>query len=254
MKPLIPLKPMKQSALLTFAVCAFAVLAQTALAQAVPDYIQSAVDSTARAEAMKARDAARHPGEMLALSGIKPGDHVVEFAGFGQYYTTILAEIVGPQGTIDVYDLPYTDRFAGEPSRAFDAAHDNVNYHQVDYNAIELPQNVDIVYNVLYYHDLFINKIDTAALNRKIFDSLKPDGVFFIIDHNAAPGSGTRDTDKLHRIDPAVIKQEVEAAGFRLEATSDLLKQEEDARSGQISFAEGLRDTSDQSVFKFVKP
>lgn len=227
---------------------------QAALAQAVPDYIQSAVASEARSAAMKARDAARHPAEMLALSGIKPGDHVVEFAGFGQYYTTILADIVGPQGSVEVYDLPYTDRFAGEPSRAFDAAHDNVSYHQVDYNTMTLPQNVDIVYNVLYYHDLPINKIDTAALNKKIFDALKPGGVFFVIDHNAAPGSGTRDTESLHRIDPKVIEQEVTAAGFRLEATSDLLHQEADAKSGRISFAEGLRDKSDQSVFKFVKP
>jgi predicted methyltransferase len=248
------MKTPKQLVLKAFAACAFLALTQLSLAQDVPGYIQSAVDSAARADAMKARDAARHPGEMLALSGIKPGDHVVEFAGFGQYYTTMLAEIVGPQGSVDVYDLPYTDRFAGEPSRAFDAAHDNVNYHQVDYNTMELPQNVDIVYNVLYYHDLPINKIDTAALNKKIFDALKPGGVFFVIDHNAAPGSGTRDTEELHRIDPEVIRKEVTAAGFRLEATSDLLKQESDARSGRISFAEGLRDTSDQSVFKFVKP
>jgi predicted methyltransferase len=250
------MKTLQHSVLKALALCAFAALAQAALAQAisVPDYIQGAVDSTARAEAMKARDAKRHPGEMLALSGIKPGDHVVEFAGFGQYYTTMLTEIVGPEGHVDVYDLPYTDRFAGEPSRAFAAAHANVTYHQVDYNAIELPQDVDIVYNVLYYHDLPINKIDTAALNKKIFAALKPGGVFFVIDHNAAPGSGMRDTEKLHRIDPEVIRKEVTDAGFRLEATSDLLKQEADARSGQISFAEGLRDTSDQSVFKFVKP
>ena len=120
-------------------------------------------------------------------------------------------------------DLPYTEARAGVASREFVAKHPNTRYTVADYNTVELPQNLDVVLNVLYYHDLPLNKIDTAALNAKILKALKPGGIYFIVDHNAAPGSGMRDTEKLHRIDPAVIKQEVLASGFELVAESKLL-------------------------------
>jgi predicted methyltransferase len=109
------------------------------------------------------------------------------------------------------------------------------------------------VFNVLYYHDLPLNNIDTAALNKKIFDALKPGGVFFIVDHNAAPGSGTRDTKQLHRIDPEVIKKEVKAAGFELVEDSKLLAHAEDDHTKMV-FTPGTRGTTDQSVLKFRKP
>ncbi len=189
---------------------------------------------------------------MLALSGVKPGDQVVEFASFGQYFTTLLSDIVGPQGKIYMYDLPYTEERAGAASRAFVAAHPNSKYELVDYNKIELPQNVDVVFNVLYYHDLPLNNIDTAALNAKILKALKPGGIFFIVDHNAAPGSGTRDTKTLHRIDPAVIRKEVTAAGFELVEESKLLAHADDDHTKMV-FAPGTRGTTDQTIFKFRK-
>ncbi len=190
---------------------------------------------------------------MLALSGVKPGDQVVEFASFGQYFTTLLSDIVGPQGKIYMYDLPYTEERAGAASRAFVAAHPNSKYELVDYNKLELPQNVDIVFNVLYYHDLPLNNIDTAALNTKIFKALKPGGIFFVVDHNAAPGSGTRDTKTLHRIDPTVIRKEVTAAGFEVVEESKLLSHAEDDHTKMV-FAPGTRGLTDQTIFKFRKP
>jgi predicted methyltransferase len=219
----------------------------------VPAYIKSAVESPSRSAEQKARDFNRKPAEVLALSGVKPGDKVVEFASFGQYFTTMLSDIVGPKGTIYMYDLPYTEQRAGAASRAFVAAHPNSKYELVDYNAIKLPDNVDVVFNVLYYHDLPLNNIDTAALNKKIFDALKPGGVFFIVDHNAAPGSGTRDTKQLHRIDPEIIRKEVKAAGFELVEDSKLLAHAEDDHTKMV-FTPGTRGTTDQSVLKFRKP
>lgn len=219
----------------------------------IPDYIQKAVQSADRPRAMSDRDANRKPAELLALSGVKPGDKVVEFAAFGQYFTTLLSHIVGPQGMVHMVDLPYTEQRAGAASREFAAKHANTRYEVVDYNTMTLPENVDVVFNVLYYHDLPLNKIDTAALNAKIFRALKPGGVFFIVDHNAAPGSGTRDTEKLHRIDPAVIRQEVQAAGFELVEDSRLLANPEDDHSWMV-FSPGKRGTTDQAVLKFRKP
>ena len=219
----------------------------------IPGYIRKAVESTARPAAHTARDANRKPAELLALSGVKPRDRVVEFASFGQYFTTLLSDIVGNKGIIYMYDLPYTEARSGAASRAFVAAHPNARYELVDYNTVELPQKIDVVFNVLYYHDLPLNKVDTANLNARIFKALKPGGVFFIVDHNAEAGSGMRDTPKLHRIDPAIIRQEVTAAGFELVEESKLLAYPTDDHT-QMVFAPGLRGMTDQSVFKFRKP
>jgi predicted methyltransferase len=219
----------------------------------IPKYIRSAVESPSRSAEQKARDANRKPAEVLALSGVKPGDKVVEFASFGQYFTDMLADIVGPKGVVYMYDLPYTEARTGAASRAFVAAHPNAKYELVDYNTLKLPANVDIVFNVLYYHDLPLNNIDTASLNKRIFDALKPGGIFFVVDHNAAPGSGMNDTKKLHRIDPEVIKKEVTAAGFELVEESKLLAHPADDHT-QMVFAPGLRGMTDQTIFKLRKP
>ncbi len=216
-------------------------------------YIRKAIENPMRPEAQKADDVNRKPAELLTLSGVKPGDQIVEFASFGQYFTQMLSDIAGPKGNVYMYDLPYTEKRAGEASRAFEKAHPNSHYQLIDYNKLELPQNVDIVFNVLYYHDLSLNDIDVAALNQRVFKALKPGGVFFVVDHNAAPGSGRRDTKALHRIDPDVIKQEVLAAGFELVTQSKVLAHPEDDHSKMV-FTPGVRRLTDQTVFKFRKP
>jgi SAM-dependent methyltransferase len=232
---------------------ALAADAPYAVPAVAPAYIKAAIDSPARNADSKARDANRKPAELLVLSGVKPGDKVVEFASFGQYFTTLLSDIVGAKGQVLMYDLPYTEARSGEASRAFTAAHPNSTYTLINYNTIELPQGVDVVFNVLYYHDLPINDIDTAALNAKIFKALKPGGVFFIVDHNAEAGSGKRDVKKLHRIDPAVIREEVKAAGFELVTESKLLSNPADDHT-QMPFGKEIRGITDQTVFKFRKP
>lgn len=218
-----------------------------------PDYIRDAIDSPERTDAEKARDSSRLPAEVLMMSGIKPGDHVIEIAGVGQYYTKILSAIVGPEGRVDVYDLPYTERFAGEASRAFDAAHPNMTYHQEDYNNSTFPPNVDVVFNILYYHDLILQKIDTEKMNAKLLASLKPGGAYVIVDHKAEEGSGTRDVQSLHRIDVQVIKEQVLAAGFELAGESDILSHPEDDRTWMV-FTPGKRGTTDRALYIFRKP
>jgi predicted methyltransferase len=218
-----------------------------------PEHIRRAIASPERPAEQSARDFNRKPAETLMLAGIEPGDHVIEIAGFGQYYTMLLAEAVGPEGHIDVYDLPYTERFAGEASRAFAAAHPNVTYHQEDYNAVELPQNVDAVLNILYYHDLQPNNIDTAAMNAKLLAALKPGGIHLVVDHKAEDGSGWRDAATIHRMGVETIREEVTAAGFELALESDLLANPDDDRT-QMVFTPGVRGHTDQAVFVFRKP
>jgi predicted methyltransferase len=218
-----------------------------------PAYVRHAIELPERSAEQKGRDVNRKPAELLTLSGLKPGDRVVEFASFGQYFTTFLSDIVGPTGVVYMYDLPYTDKRYGAASRAFVATHANARYELIDYNTLELPQNLDIVFNVLYYHDLGLNDIDTGSLNARIFSALKPGGVFFIVDHNAAPGSGRRDTKALHRIDPTIIRQEVTAAGFELVTQSNLLANPSDDHTQRV-FDPPIRGRTDQTIFKFRKP
>jgi predicted methyltransferase len=218
-----------------------------------PGYVRHALESPDRSAEQRARDIDRKPAELLTMSGVKPGDRVVEFASFGQYFTTLLCDIVGPHGKVYMIDLPYTEKRAGAASRKFAASHPNSHYELADYNTVKLPQNLDIVYMVLYYHDLSINHIDTASLNSRIFKALKPGGIYFIVDHNAAAGSGRRDTNALHRIDPAVIRQEVEAAGFELVEESHLLANPADDHT-QMVFKPAIRGHTDQTIFKFRRP
>lgn len=217
-----------------------------------PWYIRKAVESPTRRPQQRARDVNRKPAQILTLSGIKPGDRVIEFASFGQYYTGMLSDIVGPKGRVYMIDLPYIDKRMGAASRAFVAKHPNAHYEAVNYNVVKLPQHVDIVYIVLYYHDLLLNHINTASLNARIFKALKPGGIYFIVDHNAVPGSGTRYL-KLHRIDPAVILKQVTAAGFKLVTESKLLAHPSDDHM-KIVFAPGVRGLTDRTIFKFRKP
>ena len=218
-----------------------------------PDHIRRAIEAPERTAEQRARDYYRKPAEILALTGIEEGDQIIEIAAFGQYFTTMLVAAVGPSGRVDMYDLPYTERFAGPASREFDAKHANAAYHQESYNDVVLPRNVDAVWNVLYYHDLKPQGVDTAAFNRKIYDALEPGGVYLVIDHKAEDGSGWRDAATIHRMGVEVIKQEVLAAGFELERESDLLANPADDRTKMV-FAPGTRGTTDQAVFVFRKP
>jgi len=218
-----------------------------------PAHIVRAIESSDRTDEQRTRDFHRKPAEIMTLAGIEEGDRIVEIASFGQYFTTMLVAAVGPSGQVDMYDLPYTEQFAGPASREFDAKHANAVYHQESYNDVALPQNVDSVWNVLYYHDLKPQGVDTAALNRKILAALKPGGIYLVIDHKAEDGSGWRDAGTIHRMGVDTIKQEVLAAGFELVQESDLLANPADDRTKMV-FAPGTRGTTDQALFVFRKP
>jgi predicted methyltransferase len=206
-----------------------------------------------RPDEARARDINRKPAETLSLAEVHEGDRIVEIASFGQYYTNMLSAAVGPEGHIYMSDLPYTAGRSEEPSRAFVAAHPNTEYQLVDYNEMVFPTELDAVHIVLYYHDLSLNSIDLAAFNQKVYDALRPGGVYFIVDHNAPAGTGREHTQSVHRIDPQVIRDEVTAAGFTLETDSDLLRNPDDDQTTMV-FAPGTRGTTDQAVLVFRKP
>ena len=226
----------------------------------VPAAVTAAVADAGRPDADKQRDADRRPAETVAFTGIKKGDHVAEFFPGGGYFTRILSKVVGEKGVIyAIAPPPRPDAPPNAPPPAVNAiaadpAYANVKVSQQRFSEFSVPAPVDAVWTSLNYHD-FHNapNADMKALNTRVFNALKPGGVYIIIDHAAAAGSGVRDTSTLHRIDPAAVKSEVTAAGFVLEGESDVLKHPADDHTAQIRDA-GVRGKTDQFLLKFRKP
>jgi predicted methyltransferase len=205
-----------------------------------------------RPEADRVRDSDRRPAELVAFAGVRSGDKVAELAPGGGYFTRILSGVVGPAGRI--YAM------AGRPSPALQelaAARPNVTVAVAEPGTIPAPEPVDVVWTTLNYHDFKNVKVGesdgAAAINAAAFRALRPGGTYFIVDHEAGAGVGASVTSTLHRIEGALVKREVESAGFRLDAESDLLRHPGDDHSVKVQET-GIRGKTDQFVLRFRKP
>lgn len=214
--------------------------------------LASILADPARPEVDRVRDADRKPADLIAFAKLKQGAQVVELAPGGGYFTRLLSAFVGPKGHI--YAV------AAHPSAALTeiaGSHANVSIVAGGPGEIPVPGPVDMVWTTLNYHDFKNSKqgdSDAAALfNRAAFAALKPGGIYLIVDHQAAPGAGASVTSTLHRIEETVVKREVEAAGFRLDGESDLLRHAADDHSLKV-VETGIRGRTDQFVLRFRKP
>ena len=142
---------------------------------------------------------------------------------------------------------------AKEPGR------DNVEAVSADLVAMpEATQPADVLWLHLFYHDLHTALIQkkgaTAAdFNRAVYERLKPGGSYVIVDHAAAAGAGTSDAQSLHRIEPAYVREEVEAAGFVLDGESTMLTNKDDPHSINV-FDPSIKGETDRFAYRFVKP
>lgn len=247
------------------AVCAAAVLlgsGAVALAASLPGHIAAAVAKTTRPEADRVRDPLRRPGDILAFAGVKKGDVVVDFWPGGGYFTRLFSAAVGPRGTVfAVSPQELVDKFgdrakAGMERLKGDPNTPNVTGLFVPAAQFGVGQQVDIVFTMQNYHDLhakFMEGTDVAAYNRAVFASLKPGGVYIVGDHAAAPGSDVSSSETLHRIDPAIVRREVEAAGFVYVRSLDVLRRSDDPHTARI-FEDSIHDRTDRFILKFRKP
>ena len=246
---------------LVLAALAAAMLATTADAAApIPANITAAVADPARPAEDKARDADRKPAESLAFAGVKPGDRVVDLIPGQGYFTRLFAKAVGPKGWVYAYIPSDLDEMYKKHNRTIpppaDPNYPNVSYLHAPVAKFLAPEKLDIVWTSQNYHDMhdkFFGPADLGAVNKAIYDALKPGGVYVVLDHSAAKGSGLADTDTLHRIDEAAVKKEVEAAGFNLVAESDFLRNPADPRTANV-FDKSIRGKTDQFILKFRKP
>jgi predicted methyltransferase len=148
------------------------------------------------------------------------------------------------------------DDVAGSQKLAADPHYANVSVLTQPANQLSAPEPVDLVFTSQNYHDYpdkFMGKVDPAVLNKQVFDALKPGGLWVIIDHVAPAGSGMADTDTLHRIDPAIVKKQVEAAGFVFDGESNALRNPADPHTIKV-FDKSIRGHTDQFIYRFRKP
>jgi predicted methyltransferase len=227
---------------------------------AIPSYVTAAIADPARGADTQA-DARRHPAELAAFAQIKPGDVVVDLIPGSGYFTRIFSTIVGPKGhvyaiwpseyaKVDGDEVPLTQALVKDPQ------YSNVTLITQPGAQFSAPVKVDVVWTSQNYHDYsdkFMGPIDLKLLNDAVFKALKPGGVFIVVDHVAEAGSGHRDTDTLHRIDEQSVKSEVSAAGFVLEAESDVLRNPADNHTLKV-FDPSIRGHTDQFALRFRKP
>jgi predicted methyltransferase len=247
---------------LLLAACAAATLATTAHAAspAIKPYLAAAVADPARG-ADRDIDARRKPVEVIAFSGAKPGDKVVDLIPGSGYFTKIFSKVVGPKGRVYmIWPNEYAKEAMPDPLKNRELAkqpgYGNITVIEQPGAAFATPEPVDLVFTVQNYHDYpdkFMGRIDPMIFNRAVFKALKPGGTFLIVDHVAEAGSGMRDTDTLHRIDPAIVKQQVTAAGFVFDGESGVLRNPADDHK-QVVFAKAIRGHTDQFIYKFHKP
>lgn len=222
---------------------------------------RAVVEAPDRDEADRKLDAGRHPAEMLTFFDVRPGQKVADLAGGGGYTTELLARAVGPKGVVySQNNQMIVDRFAGEPWTARLAKPVNKNVVKVirEFDDPLPPEatDLDAVFDVLFYHDTVWLKADRAKMNAAIFRALKPGGIYAIIDHSGRAGTGTTETDTIHRIEESAVRKEILAAGFVLPEEADFLRNPADTRDWNANpVASGpKRGTSDRFVLKFVKP
>ena len=266
---------MKQAQVLVSAVSAVA-LAGSATAQTHGDPVRAmsspmlqssaprpaptpALTRPVRPEADIARDAARKPAAMIAFAGIKAGDKVGDLIPGGGYFTRIFAGAVGPRGAVyalvpAAYAKANPKALTGLETLAASPGYGNVKAVAWDPAAPTLPP-LDVIWTSQNYHDLHNSPTPGAVegMNRAVFAALKPGGVYVVLDHVAASGSGLAATKTLHRIDPAAVKAEVVAAGFTYEGESTALRNTADPHTAGV-FDPSVKGRTDQFVYKFRKP
>jgi predicted methyltransferase len=244
---------------LTISVLAALAVAGVAMA-AVPANITAALGDIKRPPADSSRDVARKPAELLALAEVKPGQKVADFMMGSGYFTRILSPAVGPNGKVYAYQaaefIQFRAAYATEQSTVV-ADYKNVVPLKGPLSDVGLPDGLDLVLTVQNYHDLHLKfaKADTAdGVNKAIFKALKPGGLYVIVDHAAAPGAPLTVADTQHRIDEAIVKQEVESAGFKLVTEDDKLLGNPADPHDKLVFDPSIRGHTDQFILKFRKP
>ena len=234
-----------------------------AAVQADSSAINRAIGNPSRSETYQALDANRQPAAILSFAGLRPGMQVLDVGTGGGYFTEIIADAVGPDGAVTGWNGP---AFAARPNVRQALArirerHPATTYFATPTTSMALPrQKFDLVLLHLFYHDFYwesadfgLAKVEPRIVAAEIFAATKPGGRVVVVDHVAAGGRDTRvEVDATHRIDPAVVRADFEAAGFLFDGESDLLRRADDDHRLRV-FNPAIRGRTDRFMFRFKK-
>jgi len=265
----------------------------TASAQTLtPEQIKAIVASPDRSAADRTNDQRRHPEDILAFIGVKPGITALDVSAGGGYTTELLARSIGPAGKVYGQSRPRPATPPPRPTNPEGNANPSATPNPApppqaapprpspealaDRSAKLMTGNVaaapiaavvqpfedpvpaeladgklDLVTLMFNYHDLGFLNVDRAAMNKAVFKALKPGGFYVIADHSGRPGTGISESGTLHRIEEAFLRKEVEAAGFKLVAEGNFLRNPNDPRDKNTPDPPMPKD---EFFLKFVKP
>ena len=245
-------------------IAAMAMLAVPTVATAQDITIAGAVENVgARSESNVAMDEHRHPARMLEFIGLEPGMDVLDIAGANLYWAQIMAPVVGETGSIVIWS---PNEFYSDEAKAGLAAFSAANPRVVGINSeFETPRlgsnRYDLLLINLDYHDAYweserfgIERMEPRDWAKRLYDALRPGGVMGLADHSAKAGAEPRaSVEAAHRIDPAVVRADMEAVGFVFEAESDLLANPDDDLETNV-FDPAIRGKTDRFLMRFRKP
>jgi predicted methyltransferase len=227
---------------------------------AAPDAVQTALAAPDRFAGDREEDAWRKSAQVLALLDLKPGMHVIDYLAGGGYNTELLSRIVGPSGRVYAYNNPPYAKYAGDTPAKRYANHRLLNVVEVGGapETLDLPpHSLDAALFVQSYHDLHWRpkdgswNTDPAKSLAQLAKAMKPGATVVVVDHVAAAGSDpAASVDALHRIVPAVLRKDFEAAGFRFDSSSDVLRNPADDHTKAV-FDPAVRHHTDQVVYVF---
>ena len=230
---------------------------------AVHSPIAAAVSSSSRSADNVKLDESRKPAQVLEFLGLKRGMNVLDLFGANAYWAEIMAPAVGPKGQVTVWEPTQFYKDTAKKSFAdFMAKQPNVSIVSSPFEAPDLPKNyADFVMLNLNYHDTYwqsdkygIPRMEPAAFLKAVYAAMKPGATIGVIDHVANPNSDTRATvEKLHRIDPNVVKADFKRAGFVFAGSNNLLRNPADNHA-LLVFDPQIRGKTDRFIFKFKKP
>lgn len=237
------------------------------------DRFAALVAAPDRSPADRANDVRRKPAELLAFTGVRPGMKVLDLSAARGYTSELLARAVGPTGTVYAQNAPrlssrmpppQAEGRAAPPPSPPGAAPTLAERAQHLANIVPVQRvfeepappevadgGLDLVTIMFNYHDLGHMKVDRERMDRAVFRALKHGGHFVVADHAGRPGTGISESGTLHRVEEDFVKREVEAAGFRLEAEGDFLRNPADPRDRNTPEPPMPKD---EFVLKFVKP
>jgi len=221
---------------------------------------RAAIADIARPESDREQDGKRKPGELLAFAQIDPGEKVGDYIMGGGYMTRLLAIAAGQEGKVYAFQpdefIAFRPEYATEQDEAAAPYPERVVPLRGPIAAPPFPEPLDTIVTVMNLHDLYIGAMPEGTGAKAIaalYAALKPGGTLLVVDHNAKDGSGTGDSDKLHRIDRQAAIDALTSAGFVLEEESDLYRRGDDPRSANV-FDPAIRGNTDQFALRFRKP